>query len=377
MRIWLSRPHMGGDERGLVDEVFDSNFVAPVGPMLGRFEEEFASYLGGGVRCAAVNSGTAALHLALRIVGVGSGDSVWTTSMTFAGGAFPIIYQNAQPTFFDLSPESWTMSPDLLDEALQEAAKTGNLPKALVPTDLYGQSVDLDRFETACERYGVALVLDSAESVGAGYKNRKAGTGGNAAILSFNGNKIITTSGGGMLVSKDQALIDQAKFLSTQAREPFPHYEHETYGYNYRLSNVSAAIGVGQLRVLDERVKRRREINARYRAALDTIDGITFMPQPEWATSSCWLTALTFDPTRCGADRETIRLALLEEEIEARPLWKPMHLQKIFRGAPYVGSGFDESLFENGLCLPSGSDMSNAEQDMVIEVVLHSLSKNA
>lgn len=370
IRIWLSRPHMSGEERELVGEVFDSNFVAPVGPMLDRFEQEFAEYLGEGVRCAAVSSGTAALHLALRLKGVERGSAVWTTSMTFAGGAFPLIYQGAEPTFFDLSPGSWTMDPDLLEEELDKAAKTGNLPHAVVPTDLYGQSVDLDRFEAVCARHGVALVLDSAESAGAEYKGRKAGTGGDAAILSFNGNKIITTSGGGMLVSRDHDLIDRAKFLATQAREPAPHYEHLTYGYNYRLSNVSAAIGVGQLKVLDKRAAKRREINARYRAAFGSLDGITFMPEPNWSHSTCWLTAVAFDPARCGANREAIRLALLEREIEARPLWKPMHMQKLFDGTRYVGRGFDEQLFDQGLCLPSGSDMTDDEQGEVIETIM-------
>ena len=370
MRVWLSRPHMGGEELGFVEEVFASNFVAPVGPMLTRFESEFAEYLGGGVSCAALSSGTAALHLALRLKDVGSGDIVWASSMTFGGGIFPVLYQNATPVFFDLSRETWTLDADLVEDALRSASKDGTLPKALIATDLYGQSVDLDRFETACAKYGVALILDSAESVGAEYKGRKAGTGGDAAILSFNGNKIITTSGGGMLVSKDHALIERAKFLATQAREPAPHYEHLTYGYNYRLSNICAAIGVGQLLVLDERVARRRAINKRYREAFAAIDGINLMPEPDWSKSTRWLTALTFDADRCGAERETIREALLVRKIESRPLWKPMHLQKVFENSRYIGCGFDEELFANGLCLPSGSDMSDSQQEETIEIVL-------
>ena len=366
MRIWLSRPHMSGLEQDLVAEAFASNFVAPVGPMLTRFERDVADYLGGGVHCCAVASGTAAMHLALRLAGVGPGDAVWTTSMTFAGGAFPILYQGAEPVFFDLSPESWTFCPDLLDEALDRANDRNALPRAVVPTDLYGQSVDLDRFEAACVRHGVRLIVDSAESAGAGYKERKAGTGGDAAILSFNGNKIITTSGGGMLVSRDPDMVARAQFLSTQAREPAPHYEHETYGYNYRMSNISAAIGVGQLQVLDERVARRGAIGARYRAAFGTVDGIDFMPEPAWSHSTRWLSVVTIDPERTGTDRETVRLALLEHEIEARPLWKPMHMQPLFAGSRHVGRGLDEHLFANGLCLPSGSDMSDAEQDEVI-----------
>lgn len=373
MRIWLSRPHMSGTEQELVAEAFESNFVAPAGPMISRLEDEFASYLGEGVSCAAVTSGTAALHLAFRLHGVEAGTKVWVTSMTFAGGAFPAIYQGAEPVFLDLSAESWTLDPDLLDQALADAAKAGDLPRAVVPTDLYGQSVDLDRLEAACEKYGVALIVDSAESAGARYRDRKAGTGGDASILSFNGNKIITTSGGGMLVSRDKTLIERAKFLATQAREPAPHYEHHTYGYNYRMSNICAAIGIGQLGVLDERVRRRREIGNRYRAAL-TREGIAFMPEPEWSYPTRWLTTMTVDPAMTGVDREAIRLALLEREIEARPLWKPMHMQKLFEGARYIGSGLDERLFADGLCLPSGSDMSDAQQDEVIETITDCLA---
>jgi len=366
MRIWLSRPHMTGEEEKLVGDVFNSNFIAPVGPMLDRFEMEFAAYLGPGFHCVAVSSGTAALHLALRLKGVGPRDEVWTTSMTFGGGAFPILYQGAEPVFFDLSEESWTIDPALIEDHLHIAASENNLPKAIVTTDLYGQSVDLDRFEAACREYDVALVTDSAESVGALYRNRKAATGGDASILSFNGNKIITTSGGGMLVSKDERMIAQAKFLSTQAREPAPHYQHETYGYNYRLSNVCAAIGVGQLQVLDDRVTRRREINLRYRAAFADVDGITFMPEPHWSYSTCWLTTVRFDSVKLGVDREAIRLALLEHQIESRPMWKPMHMQPLFAKKRYVGHGFDESLFADGLCLPSGSDMTDGQQDETI-----------
>lgn len=295
--------------------------------------------------------------------------------MTFAGGVFPVNYLGAEPVFFDVSRDSWTFDPDLLDTALDEAAQAGRLPKAVIPTDLYSQSVDLDRFERACERHGVALVVDSAEFVGADYRDRKAGTGGDTAILSFNGNKIITTSGGGMLVSRDRTLLADARFLATQAREPAPHYQHETIGYNYRLSNICAAIGVGQLAVLDERVKRRREICDRYRAALEAYDGIIFMPRPAWARSSCWLTVATFDAEVLGVDRETVRLALLDHDIEARPMWKPMHMQPLYADARYVGNGFDEVLFRNGLCLPSGSDMSNEEQDEVIGIVRSTLAQ--
>lgn len=374
MRIYLSRPHMSGHEEARVAEAFASNFVAPLGPQLDAFEATVSEYLGGGVHCVGLSSGSAALHLALRIAGVGSGDEVWISSMTFAGGIFPVNYLGATPRFFDLDPASWTVNTDLLAEELAKAAHENRLPKAIVPTDLYGQSVDLETLEALAGQHGVRLIVDSAESIGASIGTRKAGSGGDAAILSFNGNKIITTSGGGMLVTKHKDWADQAQFLATQARDPAPHYEHSTYGYNYRLSNICAAIGLGQMQVLDDRVARRREIFARYKAALSR-PGISFMPEAEGNFSTRWLTALTIDPALTGTDRETIRLALLEHQIESRPVWKPMHMQPLYKGAPYHGSGVDERLFEHGLCLPSGSDMSDAQQDEVIEHVLAVLSE--
>lgn len=366
MRIWLSRPHMSGRERLHVSEAFDSNFIAPLGPKLVEFEASVSAYLGGGIHCVGLSSGSAALHLALRIVGVGSGDEVWISSMTFAGGIFPVLYLGAVPVFFDLDPASWTVDVDRLADCLEAAARKGKLPKAIVPTDLYGQSVDLDPLEALAARYGVKLVVDSAESLGATYRSgRKCGTGGDAAVLSFNGNKIITTSGGGMLVTRHPDIAEQARFLSTQARDPAPHYEHSTFGYNYRLSNICAAIGVGQMEVLNDRVHARRAIFERYKAAL-ALPGIAFMPEPEGYHSTRWLTAITVDPAASGVTVEQIRLKLMEYEIESRPLWKPMHLQPLFSGATYYGAGVDEHLFATGLCLPSGSDMSVAEQDEVI-----------
>ena len=369
MRIYLSRPHMSGHEEARVAEAFASNFVAPLGPQLDAFEKTVAEYLGGDVHCVGLSSGSAALHLALRIAGVGQGDEVWISSMTFAGGIFPVSYLGATPRFFDLDPASWTVDTDLLTKELAKAAHENRLPKAIVPTDLYGQSVELDRLEALAAQYGVRLIVDSAESLGASIGTRKAGSGGDAAILSFNGNKIITTSGGGMLVTRHKDWADQARFLATQARDPAPHYEHSTFGYNYRLSNICAAIGLGQMQVLDDRVARRREIFARYKAALAR-PGISFMPEPVGQFSTRWLTAMTIDPAQTGTDRETIRLALLEHEIESRPLWKPMHMQPLYEGAPYHGNGVDERLFENGLCLPSGSDMIDAQQDEVIGHIL-------
>jgi pyridoxal phosphate-dependent aminotransferase EpsN len=375
MRIWLSRPHMSGREEAYVAQAFKSNFIAPLGPQLEAFEASTAEFLGGGVHCVGLSSGSAALHLALRLVGVKEGDEVWISSMTFAGGIFPVLYMGATPVFFDLDPKSWTLDVALLGDALERASRAGKLPKAIVPTDLYGQSVDLDPLEALAVKYGVKLVVDSAESMGAAYTNgRKCGTGGDASILSFNGNKIITTSGGGMLVTRSKDIADGARFLATQARDPAPHYEHSTFGYNYRLSNVCAAIGIGQMEVLEDRVNKRRSINIRYRAALD-IPGFSFMPEPSGYRSSQWLTAISVDPDKAGVSKDDIRKMLLESEIESRPLWKPMHTQPLFNEAQYIGSGVDERLFETGLCLPSGSDMSEAQQDEVIERIQNLIAK--
>jgi pyridoxal phosphate-dependent aminotransferase EpsN len=366
---------MSGNEEKCVADAFASNFVAPLGPQLDAFEASVKEYIEADVHCVGLSSGSSALHLALRIAGVGAGDEVWISSMTFAGGIFPVNYLNAKPRFFDLDPNSWTIDTARLSEELAKAARENRLPKAIVPTDLYGQSVDLDPLEALAEQYGVRLIVDSAESLGASYKNgRKAGTGGDAAILSFNGNKIITTSGGGMLVTTHKAWADEARFLATQARDAAPHYEHSTYGYNYRLSNICAAIGLGQMEVLDARVARRREIFARYKAALSR-PGIVFMPEPEGLHSTRWLTTLTIDPTETSVTREDIRLMLLEHQIESRPLWKPMHMQPLYAGAPYHGAGVDERLFANGLCLPSGSDMTDEQQDEVIARITDLLEK--
>lgn len=370
MRIYLSRPHMSGREEAYVAEAFATNFVAPIGPQLDAFEKVVRDYLEADVHCVALSSGSASLHLALRLAGIGTDDEVWISSMTFAGGIFPINYLNAKPRFFDLDPASWTVDVALLAEELAIAAQENRLPKAIVPTDLYGQSVELDALEALAAQYDIKLIVDSAESLGARYKDgRKAGTGGDAAILSFNGNKIITTSGGGILVTRHKEWADEARFLATQARDPAPHYEHSTFGYNYRLSNICAAIGLGQMEVLNDRVARRREIFERYKSTL-TRPGITFMPEPDGFYSSHWLTAFVIDPEQTGISREDIRLMLLEHEIEARPLWKPMHTQPLYAGTPYHGSGFDERLFANGLCLPSGSDMPDDQQGEVIDRVL-------
>lgn len=370
MRIYLSRPHMSGREEVHVAAAFASNFVAPLGPQLDAFEAAVRDYLNANVHCVGLSSGSAAMHLALRIAGVGLGDEVWVSSMTFAGGIFPVNYLGATPRLFDLDPASWTVDSTILAEELAKAAHKNRLPKVIVPTDLYGQSADLDALEALTARYGVRLIIDSAESFGAAYlKGRKVGTGGDAAILSFNGNKIITTSGGGMLVTRHKDWADQARFLSTQACDSAPHYQHSTYGYNYRLSNICAAIGLGQIEFLDTRVSRRREIFARYEAALAR-PGIVFMPEPEGQFSTHWLTALTIDPAQTGITREDIRLMLLQYQMESRPLWKPMHMQPLYAGVPYYGRGVDEALFASGLCLPSGSDMTDAQQDEVIQRII-------
>ena len=366
---------MSGYERRHVAEAFASNFVAPLGPQLDAFESSVRDYLRADVHCVGLSSGSAALHLALRIAGVGLGDEVWISSMTFAGGIFPVNYLSATPRFFDLDPASWTIDTAQLAGELAKAAAENRLPKAIVPTDLYGQSAAIDALEILAAQYSVRLIVDSAESLGAQYKNgRRAGTGGDAAILSFNSNKIITTSGGGMLVTKHKAWADEARFLATQARDPAPHYEHSTFGYNYRLSNICAAIGLGQMEMLDARVFRRREIFARYKAALAR-PGIAFMPEPEGLHSTRWLTTLTIDPGKTGVTREDLRLMLLKHEIEARPLWKPMHMQPLYADCSYHGPGVDEHLFAHGLCLPSGSDMTNEQQDEVIERVTSLLDK--
>lgn len=375
MRIYLSRPHMSGREEAFVAQAFASNFVAPLGPQLDAFEGAVRDYLNADVHCVGLSSGSAALHLALRIAGVGAGDEVWISSMTFAGGIFPVNYLGAIPRFFDLNPDSWTIDTDRLAEELAKANLENRLPKALVPTDLYGQSADLDALEALSAQYGVRLVVDSAESLGARYSDeRMACTGGDAAILSFNGNKIITTSGGGMLVTRHKAWADEARFLATQARDPAPHYEHSTFGYNYRLSNICAAIGLGQMEVLDDRVRRRRAIFERYKSALSR-PGIEFMPEPKGQYATRWLSAVTINPEHTGVSREDVRSMLLEHQIESRPLWKPMHMQPIYAGSNYHGRGFDEGLFSNGLCLPSGSDMTDAQQDEVVgrisEILMH------
>jgi pyridoxal phosphate-dependent aminotransferase EpsN len=367
-RVYLSSPHMGTLEQQYVNEAFATNWVAPVGPHLEAFERDFCR-ITGAKQAAAVASGTAALHLALQLVGVGPGDEVLVSSFTFAASVNPIRYCGGTPVFIDSERQSWNLDPALVAQALDDAARRGKLPKAVVVVHLLGQSADLDPIMAACAKHGVAVVEDAAEVLGATYKGRAPGTFGKVGAFSFNGNKIITTSGGGMLVSDDAALIAHAVKLATQARDPAPHYEHSEIGYNYRLSNVLAGIGRGQLAVLEDRVKARRRNFDYYLQHLGDLPGIEFMPEAPWGRHTRWLTALTIDPGRFGADREAVRLALEEQNIEARPVWKPMHRQPVFERFERVGGEVAEGLFERGLCLPSGSNLTPEDLQRTVEIV--------
>ncbi len=367
-RIYLSPPHMSGEELRLVEEVFISNWIAPVGPQVDAFEAEFATMVGARYATSTV-SGTAALHLALRLVGVGPGDEVLCSSLTFIASASPILYQGAIPVFIDSDRATWNMDPGLLREELEERARANKLPKAVILVHLYGQAADIDPTLEICEHYGVPLIEDAAEALGATYKGRAPGTFGRLGIYSFNGNKIITTSGGGMLISNDKELIDKARFWSTQARDPAPHYEHSDLGYNYRMSNVLAAIGRGQLRVLEDRVEAKRRVFMFYQQVLGDLPGIEFMPEARFGRATRWLTCLTVNPEKFGVDRNVILAALAADNIEARPVWKPLHLQPLFKGYVCRGGAVAEDLFNRGLCLPSGTSMKAEDLERVVDVV--------
>jgi pyridoxal phosphate-dependent aminotransferase EpsN len=407
---------MSGREIHLVKKVFDSNWIAPLGPEVDKFEEEFAEAVGA-KHVLALSSGTAALHLALLLVGVSRGDEVLVSTLTFSASVNPILYLDGYPTFIDSDRESWNMDPALLTATIEKRARRGRLPKAVILVHLYGQSADIAPIKAACDRHEVALIEDAAEALGATYapegrdqkseirsqrsevRDQRAeisnersvvgdgssssnpqsaickpqsgspGTFGQAGIFSFNGNKIITTSSGGMLVSDDAGFIVHARKLATQAREAFVHYEHTEIGYNYRMSNVLAAIGRGQLGVLAERVEARRKNFDYYRMALGDLPGITFMPGAPWGRPTRWLTCITIDPAQFGSDREAVRLALEAENIESRPVWKPMHLQPVFAGCEAIGGQVAQELFERGLCLPSGSSLTTSDLDRVIAIV--------
>ena len=366
-RLYLSPPHMGDDERELLLAAFDSNWIAPLGPNVDAFERELADKVGV-ADAAALSSGSAGLHLALVMLGVEPGDEVVTSTFTFAATANAIRYAGATPVFVDSDPDTWMISPGLLGEEIERRAKNGRLPKAVVTVDLYGQCADYDAILPLCDRHGIPVIQDAAEALGATYRGHMAGGQGRIGVFSFNGNKIITTSGGGMLVSDDVELVRRARFLATQARDPAPHYQHSVVGYNYRLSNLLAAVGRGQLRRLDDRVARRRAINQRYREGLGQLPGLGFMPEAAYGTATFWLTCVTVDASAFGAEPDAIREHLEAQNIECRPVWKPMHLQPVFDGAPVVGGAVSADLFARGLCLPSGSSMTDADVDRVMEV---------
>lgn len=368
-RIFLSPPHLGEAEQAHVAEAFATNWIAPVGPHVDAFEREFAESVGAG-HAVALSSGTAALHLAVRLCGVERGDEVLVSTLTFCASVNPILYEGGRPVFVDSERASWNLDPNLVEDTLRSRARAGRaMPKALIAVHLYGQTADLDPLVALCEEFGVTLIEDAAEALGATYKGRAPGTFGKAGIFSFNGNKIITTSGGGMLVTEDAELAAHARKLATQAREPVPHYEHTEIGFNYRLSNVLAGIGRGQLAVLEDRVEARRAVFARYAEALGDLPGVDFMPEADWGRATRWLTCLTIDADALGTDADTIRRALEADNIEARPVWKPMHLQPAYAAFEAVGGAVAEDLFARGLCLPSGSSLTRAEQDRVIEGV--------
>ncbi len=432
-RIYLSSPHMGTDELNLVQEAFATNWIAPLGPHVDAFEKEFCEFLGKGQRAkgkrgegqgvsgkseaaqtlgsmplalgaqplhaAALSSGTAALHLAMRWLKLQPGDEVICSSLTFSASVNPVLYERATPVFVDCDETSWNMAPALLAEAVQDRIKRGKKPKAVILVHIYGQSADIDPIAATCAEHDIPLIEDAAEALGAVYYGTAKAEGGKlkaedsgntsglrsqvsglrqgiapgsvglCGIHSFNGNKIITTSGGGMLTSNDQKLIEKARFWATQSRDPAPHYQHSEIGFNYRLSNVLAAIGRGQLRVLEDRVNARRRNCDFYQAAFKDLPGVAFMPEAGWGRCTRWLTCLTIDPNVAGTDREQVRLALEKENIEARPVWKPMHLQPIFKDCPKYGGSVSERLFANGLCLPSGSNLTEADLQRVVEVV--------
>jgi dTDP-4-amino-4,6-dideoxygalactose transaminase len=367
-RVYLSPPHMGDAERRLLLDAFDSNWIAPLGPQVDAFERELAARAGVG-HVAALSSGTAGLHLGLQLLGVSRDDEVLVSTLTFSASANPIAYLGARPVFIDADPATWQLHPDLLAEELAACAERGRLPRAVIAVDLYGQCADYDRLLQACARYEVPLLEDAAEALGATYKGRPAGSFGELGVFSFNGNKIITTSGGGALLSDREDLISRARFLATQARDPAPHYQHSQLGYNYRLSNLLAAVGRGQLSVLDDRVAARRAHNAFYRQALGDLPGVGFMPLAPYGEWNGWLTCITVDPERFGATREDLRLALERADIEARPVWKPLHLQPVFESCRRRGGDAAETLFRLGLCLPSGSSLAEGDRARVVEII--------
>lgn len=367
-KIYLSSPHMGGEEIKFVNEAFEANWISPVGPHINAFEEELATY-NSTQYCAALSSGTAAIHLALILLNVNPGDEVICSSFTFSGSCNPIRYQQAIPVFIDSETDSWNMDPVLLEKAIKDRIAKGKKPKAIIVVHLYGMPAKMNEINAIAKQYAIPVIEDAAEGLGASYFGKKLGTMSDMGIYSFNGNKIITTSGGGALVSENKEWINKAKFLATQARDAAPHYEHTHIGYNYRLSNISAGIGRGQLRVLDERVRQRRDVFNFYKKELAGNKGIEFQSEFEGAFANRWLTTILIDPARAGFDREKLRLTLEKENIESRPLWKPMHMQPVFKEYPSYTSGVSEKLFETGLCLPSGSNLTPQQLSGIVEII--------
>jgi len=366
-KIWLSSPHMGGKEQRYVQEAFDTNWVAPLGPNVNGFEADLANYLKQDVHVAALSSGTAALHLSLILLGVGPGDEVICQSMTFSASANPIVYTGATPVFIDSETDTWNMCPNALEEAVKDRIAKGKKPKAIIAVHLYGMPFKADEILEIANKYDIPLVEDSAEALGSTYKGQQCGTFGTMGILSFNGNKIITTSGGGALVSKDKAYKDKAVFLSTQARDNAPHYQHSEIGYNYRMSNICAGIGRGQMEVLDTHVAARRGMHDFYASLFAGTEGVTVFSEPDTDYfCNYWLSAAVIDPKKTnGVTREDLRLKLEAENIESRPLWKPMHLQPVFEKYPYYGGTVSEELFRDGICLPSGSNLTDADRSRI------------
>ncbi|MCW9132434.1 aminotransferase class I/II-fold pyridoxal phosphate-dependent enzyme [Bacillus paramycoides] len=375
-RIYLSSPHMSGNEQKYIQDAFDTNWIAPLGPNVDAFEKELATFVG--VKdAAALSSGTAAIHLALRLLGVQKGDKVFCSSLTFVASANPIVYLGAEPIFIDSEPETWNMSPRALECALCDADKEGELPKAIIVVNLYGQSAKMDEILSLCNEYDVPVIEDAAESLGSTYKGKASGTFGKFGIYSFNGNKIITTSGGGMLVSDDVEALQKARFLATQARDLAPHYEHSEMGYNYRMSNILAGVGRAQLEVLEERIRARRFIFEQYYRELSSIPGFHFMPELENTCSNRWLTTLTIDEKEAGISIGLLLGLLAEENIEARSVWKPLHMQPLFETMKYYphsgNNHVGEQLFKRGICLPSSSNMADCELQRVIQCIKNAI----
>ena len=368
-RIYLSPPCMLGGERELLIDAFDSNWIAPLGPHVNQFEIEFAECVGS-KHAVALSSGTAALHLALLLNGVERDDTVITASFTFAATANAIMYTGARPVFIDSDRSSWNLDPALVETALRESAATGNLPKAVLAVDILGQSADYKQLSRICNQYDVPIIEDAAEALGATYSGQPAGNFGTIGCFSFNGNKIITSSGGGMLVTDRKDWAEKARFLATQSRDPAPHYEHSEIGYNYRMSNLLAAVGRGQLKHLETHVTRSRAIFEHYQEALGHVDGFEFMPEPAGSRSTRWLSVITIDEEQFGASREDVRLPLEAENIESRPAWKPMHQQPAFADCKMYGGEVCEAIFNNGLCLPSGTNLSKSQQERIVNAIL-------